>query len=88
MPYIKQDRRMELNKNSQLEMIGLKCNSSGELNYVITMICKGYINKYGLIKYDRLSSVKGVLDDIKDEFYRRVMIPYEEMKKNENGDVY
>jgi hypothetical protein len=24
----------------------------------------------------------------KDEFYRRVVVPYEEKKRKENGDVY
>jgi len=30
----------------------------------------------------------GVLECIKQEFYRRAVAPYEDKKKEENGDVY
>ena len=88
MPYIKQKRREELDKDSQLGMIGLGCESEGELNYVLTMICKGYLSKLGTIKYARLNAIIGALECCKLEFYRRTVAEYENIKIKESGDVY
>lgn len=88
MPYIKQKRRKELDKDSQLGMIGLGCESEGELNYVLTMICKGYLNKLGMIRYARLNAIVGTLECCKLEFYRRIASPYEDLKIKDSGDVY
>jgi len=90
MPYIKQERRKILNEKSQLEILGSTCQNEGELNFVLTMICKGYLNKFGMIKYTRLNSIIGVLECCKLEFYRRAVTPYEDLKIKEpgGGDVY
>jgi hypothetical protein len=37
--------------------------------------------------YARLSAIRGAISDASDEFYRRVMVPYEEAKIVEHGDV-
>ena len=90
MPYIKQEKRKVLNKHARLELIGMECENEGDLNYVLTMICKGYLNKYGLIRYARLNTIVGALECCKLEFYRRKAVPYEDMKIKESGggDVY
>lgn len=87
MPYIDKKSR---EKFKDLEMIGLHCESSGELNYCLTMICKGYLNKLGLIKYARINDILGALSGASLEFYRRIAVNYEDSKINsvENGDVY
>lgn len=88
MPYIKKERRLELDKDNQLEMIGLGCQSEGELNFVLTSICKGYLEKLGMKSYARYNQVMGVLECCKIELYRRVIVPYEKSKIYENGDCY
>lgn len=85
MPYIKRKNR---EKFKDVELIALKCDTEGELNYVITKIIMGYLNKRGLIKYAMLNTIVGVLECVRLEFYRRVIKDFENLKKEENGDVY
>ena len=60
---------------------------AGALNYLITLQCKNYIDKNGL-SYGTINDVVGALTCAKDEFYRRVAVPYEDEKIKTNGDVY
>ena len=55
----------------------------GELNYVVTRILK---EVYPL-RYFHLNKAIGVLECIKQEYYRRVTAPYEDIKIQESGDV-
>jgi len=55
----------------------------GELNYVVTKILKEIYP----LRYFPLNRAIGVLESIKQEFYRRVVAPYEDIKKGESGDV-
>ena len=90
MPYIKQEDRKKFEDLNikDLKMVGLLCNSSGELNYALTKICLGYLNKLGCIRYSTINDIIGVLECIKHELYRRVVSHYEDLKIKENGDVY
>ena len=47
----------------------------------------GYLKKRGK-SYTVLNEIVGVLEQVKDEFQRRVVHPYEDKKRMENGDVY
>ena len=85
MPYIKQDRRKDF---KEAKLLGLKAENEGELNYIITSVILGYLAHRSMINYTLLNSIKGVLDEVKDEFRRRIIVPYEENKRKENGDVY
>jgi hypothetical protein len=38
--------------------------------------------------YQTFNDALGALEGAKQEFYRRVVVPYEEQKRFENGDVY
>lgn len=58
-----------------------------ELNFAITELIKGYLVRKGL-HYTHLNDCLGALEGAKAEFYARVVRPYEEQKKAENGDVY
>lgn len=80
MPYIKQERRKELT-----ELPAPK--TPGELNYLLTVICRNYISAR-LLSYQTINDVMGALEGAKLEFYRRVAAPYEDIKIRENGDVY
>ena len=81
MPYIKQKNRESLLRYP------LASADAGELNYSITKLIDGYVSLYGL-KYETLNAIVGVLECAKAEFYRRVVAPYEDLKIQENGDVY
>ena len=81
MPYIKQERRKDLLKS------GHDMDGPGELNYIVTRILNLYVEQHG-ISYKSLNDVMGALEGAKMEFYRRVVVPYEEEKLNLNGDVY
>lgn len=59
----------------------------GALNYIITTLCDLYVARKGL-GYTALNDVMGVLAGVDREFYRRVVVPYEDAKCAENGDVY
>lgn len=81
MPYIPQDRRIPPEKR------GYEAEHPGELNYAITRLCDLYIADMGL-NYANINAVVGALECAKQEFYRRVAVPYEEGKRISNGDVY
>lgn len=80
MPYVDQKTREELEGVFSPE-------NPGELNYKITCLILNYIETKGL-KYSTINDIVGVLDCAKMEFYRRIAIPYEDKKIEENGDVY
>ena len=80
MPYIKQDAKDRLANGGQPE-------NAGELNYWITLAVIHYIENLGL-SYAHINDVVGALTGAREEFYRRVAIPYEDRKANINGDVY
>lgn len=83
MPYIREDRRIEIEA-------GVKPQLAGELNYKITKTILEYlaIQKTSHISYYMLNEILGVLEAVKLEFYRRVVASYEDQKIKENGDVY
>ena len=80
MPYIKQKRREEL---------GLRAlpKNAGELNYLITEELTNYIFLNGE-SYQTFNDIIGALEGAKLEIYRRLIVPYEDRKARENGDVY
>lgn len=59
----------------------------GELNYLITKLALKYLAYKGL-NYLHVNDVVGALECAKQEFYRRVAVPYEDVKIQKNGDVY
>jgi hypothetical protein len=81
MPYVEPEVRVRLDK-------GTAPASAGELNYLISKLLDDYLRRKGGIRYERLNEVVGVLECVKLEFYRRIAAPYEDGKKDENGDVY
>jgi hypothetical protein len=81
MPYIKpQDRAAILLNETNIE-------DAGELNFFITTLINYYIDKNTKC-YTTLNEVIGVLECAKLELYRRIVGPYEDIKIQENGDVY
>lgn len=87
MPYItKYDRRDVSTLTQNLPAMDPDITVGG-VNYVISCLCDIYLEKKGL-SYTNINSLIGVLECIKLELYRRVAIPYEDIKLKENGDVY
>lgn len=83
MPYIKQEDRKYL---EGIILEDLVISGPGELNYVFTRIALKYLNTYG-VKYQNINDIIGALEGCKLELYRRIAVPYEEIKLRENGDV-
>jgi len=61
--------------------------SNGELNYLITNLGLIYLDKHGC-SYNTISDVVKALECSKLEFYRRVAAPYEDGKRDSNGEVF
>lgn len=94
MPYIQQEQRE--NYDQQIDQLvysllneypgdnGKTC-SPGELNYVISSVIWKIFNKSK--SYTHANELMGVLECVKQEFYRRQIVPYEDQKCTENGDI-
>lgn len=80
MPYIDKDARLDL------DMMIREPKTPGELNYIITCAIQLYMDSE--ISYSKINEVIGVLECAKLELYRRLAAPYEDNKKEQNGDVY
>ena len=81
MPYIQgANRRYELRTGALPETVG-------ELDYVLTIHVLRYLS-HQMISFTTLNGIVGTLDNVKDEFRRRILHPYEDLKRAENGDVY
>jgi len=95
MPYITKDKRKEIIKEDDVFDVGImyhhvvmeEIDKPGELNYAITEIMINYLNRKG-VSYTNMNEVVGVLECAKLELYRRMTVPYEDTKIEENGDVY
>lgn len=61
-------------------------NVVGHLNYIIFSILKRYVVARG-IRYFRVNNLMGMLECCKNEFYRRIIAPYEDGVIGKNGDV-
>lgn len=81
MPYVKNEIREEL--TSGRWPIG----TAGNLNFLLTNLLRRYwVNSAQ--NYQAINDIVGALEGAKQEFYRRIAVPYEENKIKENGDVY
>ena len=56
----------------------------GDLNYLISRIVAGVVGKPS---YRKIAMATGVLENVKQELYRRMAGPYEDKKIVENGDI-
>jgi hypothetical protein len=56
----------------------------GEINYCFSRILA---KSMGQISYSKIAMITGVLENVKQEFYRRIATSYEDKKIIENGDI-
>jgi hypothetical protein len=80
MPYLTSDEKDRLLDHMYPE-------TAGELNFLITTMCRRYFSK-SKRNYEAINTVLGALECAKQEYYRRIVVPYENSKINSNGDVY
>lgn len=79
MPYIKEQEKPGV--------INTLCpDTAGQLNYLLTYIVCNYAFLHP--GYQGINDVVGALEGCKLEFYRRYVAPYEDIKIQQNGDVY
>jgi len=90
MPYIKPEDRIKYEHQLMSIAAVLRNNEEipeGELNFVVSTLLSKLLEHYGL-SYANGNKLIGVLECAKLELYRRMLIPYENQKMEENGDVY
>jgi len=80
MPYITIDQREELYNRDPL--------NAGELQYLISVMLSDYISDRDKNDYQTLNEVMGALLGAQQEFYRKVVAPYEDRKELINDPIY
>ena len=89
MPYIKKEDRAIL--DPKIDSLASKMSDDfnpGWFNYVVTRLILKMAVDPSKLTYKHIALITGVLENIKQEFYRRVAAPYEDAKIAENGDVF
>jgi hypothetical protein len=96
MPYINEDERKELDEaiNQMVESIrNSKCslynphdfsNYLGRINYCFSRVIMGVMKT---VSYKNIAMATGVLENIKQELYRRAASCYEDQKILAHGDI-
>lgn len=94
MPYIEQQQRKDLDPiidDLARALMPTKAENDkdfvevgGKLNYSVSRLCAQLVDKPS---YAKIALITGVLENIKQEFYRRLAAPYEDYKIKVNGDV-
>ena len=86
-PYIPQGER-DNTVGSLMRHYG-RVGACGNLNYTITKMCLEYLSeRTDGPHYAGFNEVVGVLECVKQEFYRRMVAPYEDEACKRNGDVF
>jgi hypothetical protein len=95
MPYIKDTKRYPLdsvidNLHQTLVELGMddeENNMEGNLNYVITRLLMMIYGDAHSTNYSQINDAIGVIECVKQEYYRKVAGPYEDIKELENGKI-
>jgi hypothetical protein len=82
MPYVKQERRPDLNEVIA-EMVYREVKVDGDLNYILYKFCKENIKP----SYNNYKNFIGELNETVAEIRRRLLAPYEDEAIERNGDV-
>lgn len=86
MPYIGQKERLALDQHD--EFARERAQTPGQLNYQLTAMLHDYLTwAPGGKCYCTINEVIGVLECCKQEFYRIIAAPYEDVKRRENGGI-
>jgi hypothetical protein len=81
MPYIRPNERPTLDEVEEfMNLRGVQAD--GDLNYILFRMALRLRPSY-----DNYKNFLGELEEAAQEIRRRLLVPYEEMKRQENGDV-
>jgi hypothetical protein len=85
MPYIKPEKRPVIDCLVEPILDNLDSMDEGDLNYLFSCILwERFLRNH---RYATLNSNVGILECVKQEFYRRMGAPMEDEKIVENGDI-
>jgi hypothetical protein len=96
MPYINEEERIELDEAIEIMAKAIKdhkatlvnpsnfSNFLGRINYCFSRVLASVM---GDVSYTKIAMATGVLENIKQEFYRRIASSYEDKKICANGDI-
>lgn len=82
MPYIQPGRRAIMDKVVEA-MVNAGITANGDLNYVLFKFCKYHVDP----SYNNYKNFCGELRQCATEIERVLLGPYENIKRDENGDV-
>jgi hypothetical protein len=85
MPYITPTRRDMIRRQVRELLEEVENLQSGDITYLFTEILLQWLGDSA--KYDDYAQAVGILETAKLELYRRKIAPYEDIKKEENGDI-
>lgn len=80
MPYIPRGRREAIRRGETPKNVG-------ELTFQVTEVIRCYLEEFGA-SFARFGESIAALEATKLELYRRQTAPYEDLKIQENGDVW
>ena len=81
MPYITQKRRDIIDD-------GENPTNAGEIQYLFATVIKDYLDEIDDYSYQDLNDILGAISGCQMEFYREVVVPYEQQKIKLNGGIY
>jgi hypothetical protein len=103
MPYVSEENRKLLDNSISTMVLALKRTIDdgnifgrdplsneevlkilGNINYCFSRVTS---NLMGEVSYSKVAMITGVLENIKQEYYRRIAENYEDLKIKENGDI-
>lgn len=92
MPYIPEDERKELKHCIDYMVESIRTGRDdetlvdllGRINYCFTCVS---LKLMGDVRYAKIAMISGVLENVKDEFYRRLGGKYEDQKIISEGDI-
>jgi len=85
MPYT--EERLRVPQYDNLEELSREINVKGDLNHAICELTALLILKTGGMGYTNVSEWVDAVGGAHDELRRRLLDPYEDVVKKENGDV-
>jgi len=85
MPYIKDPEKREM--ADSINDLSMFIESKGDLNYAICELVGRCIIDSDSLSYTGMSELIDAVHDAEAELRRRLLVPYEDLKIIENGDV-
>lgn len=90
MPYINADMRAACHENlaGLSRLLIEQGGHTGLFNYMICVLGLACLYGKDAEGYQEMSAVRAAMLDAADEWYRKLMVPYEDQKCEENGEVF